>query len=186
MRQHTIANVPLNVRARVYGIRVQAAVDAATCSRCKHFTEHQLRRRSGNKHTHLISTGHSSHTHTHHQTDICTVSPYLVDLQRWAFVTHGHRAEHHLSEHVSIWWAPWGALTQRKKEQSTQVWICKSSTQGCVICILHNNTLFECVTRFAQTKQKHVLRACIQCLMKTSRTQLEWSRIQDMKAKNPL
>lgn len=69
MRQRSIADPAVSVRASARCLRVQAAVGAAARSGCKHFTEHQLCRRPGNTHTHthLISTDcPSSHPHTLH------------------------------------------------------------------------------------------------------------------------
>ncbi len=174
MRQRTTVNVLLNVCVCVCVLRVQAAVDASARSRCKHFTEHQLWRRSGNKHTHTWSA-QTAH-HTHHHLDIRTLSPYLVDLQRWAFVAHGHRAEHHFSEHVSVWWA----LIKRKEEQSTQVWICRSSTQGCVICILSNDTVIVGLTIWWASLSLHKPNKSTSW----EHAFTEWSEIQDMRAKN--
>lgn len=64
MRQRSIADPAVSVRASVRCLRVQAAVGAATCSGCKHFTEHQLCRRPENTHTpdqHRLSVITSAH-----------------------------------------------------------------------------------------------------------------------------
>lgn len=122
--------------------RVQASVNAAPCPRCKHFAQHQLSRRPEEIHNNQRNVSDSRLCGQ--EWDSCrppgvsgvlelwwagrhaglsAPSPYLMDFQRRALVTHRHRAKHHLPQHVGIRRAA-GSLSMMGGERMAKLGTC--------------------------------------------------------------
>lgn len=91
-------------------LRVETAIRTSSCPGCEDLAQHQLRRWSvlmtAEGQSSLLRMGTSAFlTVSNHS----FFQPDLVDFERRAFVAHGHRPEHHFSQHHHVRRAP-GAL----------------------------------------------------------------------------
>lgn len=84
-------------------LRVETAIRTSSCPGCEDLAQHQLRRRS----VLMTAEGQSSFARLGMSvfltvSDHCFFQPDLMDFERRAFVAHGHRAEHHFSQHHHV------------------------------------------------------------------------------------